>query len=206
MSAPAVSNFRGLSALVAMPDDAGHDTLLKVLRNLGMTVVIADGGENRRREPLPEVDLVLFDADATLSAPLLESLNRTPSIAVIGMETPSRLARLTQLRISTHLMKPLRSSGVFSAVFLAMNEWAERERLSRDREAMAARVRDRRAVIRAVIRVMAHHHIDDDEAFILLRRESMRRRLSLEDLAKKILAASSDPDGEDDDIKALFRL
>jgi AmiR/NasT family two-component response regulator len=211
MSAPTatVSNFRGLRAFVAVPEDAGRKTLLAVLRNLGMVASMVDplGADEPSYEgDLAAADLIIFDADVGQSPALVERLALAPSIAVIGMETPSRLARLTRLRVSTHLMKPLRSSGVFSAVFLATNEWAERQRLRRDHEAMAARVRDRRSVIRAVIQVMACRGCDDDEAFTLLRRESMRRRISVESLACKILAAPSEPEGVDEDIESLFRL
>ena len=48
----------------------------------------------------------------------------TALVAVIGHETPSRLQRAYELEPSAFLMKPIRPSGVFTAVYFAANDTA----------------------------------------------------------------------------------
>jgi hypothetical protein len=69
-------------------------------------------------------DVAFFDADQDFTVPDAD----IPHIALIGMEAPSRLARVVRHRASSVLMKPVRATGVFTALFLAFNEHALRQR------------------------------------------------------------------------------
>lgn len=176
MSGGMITNFRGARALLAMPDDANRAALEAVIARLGLHVV-AEG----------PFDVVFYDADeGTGPVALPEDV---ASVAVIGSEAPSRLLRVARHRSSAHLIKPVRATGVFAALVLAVNEQAARRRAAAERAALADRLKGRRAVIKAVLRLMRERGFDDDEAYVTLRVEAMRRRMSVEAFAAMVAEA-----------------
>jgi AmiR/NasT family two-component response regulator len=172
----AATNFRGARALLAIPDDANRAALVSVLGRLGLTVV-AEGS----------CDVVFYDADE--GSGRLDLPGGVPSVALIGSEAPSRLLRVARQRSAAHIMKPVRGAGVFAALVLAMNEHAARRRAAAETAALAERVRGRRALVKAVLRLMEEHGLDDDAAYAALRVEAMRRRTTVEAFAAQVAEA-----------------
>lgn len=196
MSGPVIQNFRGARALIVHPADTNGEVLTTSLRRLGLDVMVTERSAEAL-EGAPFFDLVFFDADHGLNGVFGdESPPEAAYVAVIGSEAPGRLGRVVRQRCCAHLMKPVRASGVFTAVFLAMNEFATRRREMRERKAMAQRLAGRRLVTKAILRMIAEEGIDDDEAYRMLRRESMRRRLPIEEIARECLCASYGKPGE----------
>jgi AmiR/NasT family two-component response regulator len=113
-----------------------------------------------------------------------------PLIVLVGLESPSRLQRAFDLGPSAFVHKPIRSSGIFSALFFAMNEHARRAEMLERLRAMERRRGSRRFVHKALMQLMSQHGIDDEEAYTLLRKESMSQRLTVEEMAVRILAES----------------
>jgi AmiR/NasT family two-component response regulator len=177
-----VQNFRGVRALVTLPPDRNRDALLDTLRKLGLESAAT----------AEEAGLVLFDADAGEGEPLpwLPGTAPVPLVAVIGLETPSRLQRAFDHLPCAVLHKPVRANGVYTALFFAMNEHRRRQEQAAAMQALEARHGARRFVIKAVLRLMERHGIDDEQAYCLLRKESMRQRLTVEELAVRVLAAA----------------
>lgn len=170
----AATNFRGARALLALPDDANRAALEAVLGRLGLTVV-AEGA----------CDVVFYDADE--GSGRLELPEGPPSVALIGSEAPSRLLRVVRQRSAAHIMKPVRGAGVFAALVLAMNEHAARRRAAAETAALAERVRGRRALFKAVLRLMDERGLDDEAAYAALRVEAMRRRMTVEAFAAQVV-------------------
>ena len=112
---------------------------------------------------------------------------------MIGHESPSRLQQAFELLPSAFLLKPVRPSGVYTAIFFAINGHARDRQLARTVASLEARHRARRLVMKAVLRLMERHGIDDDEAYRRLRKESMRQRLTVEDLCSRILDSDGAP-------------
>ena len=106
---------------------------------------------------------------------------------MIGHESPSRLQRAFELRPSAFLLKPVRPSGVYTAIFFAINGHARDRHIARTVASLEARHRARRVVTKAVIHVMQRHGVDDDEAYRRLRKESMRLRITVEELSGRIV-------------------
>lgn len=134
--------------------------------------------------------MIFFDADSAEvpGLPAGVDLSPVPLIAIIGLETPSRLQRALDFGPSAVLHKPIRASGIYSALFFAMNE-------HRRRSEVLERLRDgrrsaRRFVNKALLRLMDDHGVDDEQAYAMLREESMRQRLTVEELAVRMLAAA----------------
>jgi AmiR/NasT family two-component response regulator len=111
-----------------------------------------------------------------------------PLVAVIGLETPSRLQRAFELGPSAVLHKPIRSSGIYSALFFAINEHRRRSAALQRLRDMEGRRGARRFVHKALLQLMQEHGLDDEQAYAMLRKESMRQRLTVEELAVRMLA------------------
>lgn len=179
------SNFRGARAWVALPEDQNREVLVRTLERLGLSVF----------ERCPDAadvvaglqDVAFFDADQDFTVPDAD----IPHIALIGMEAPSRLARVVRHRASSVLMKPVRATGVFTALFLAFNEHALRQREVLERANLSRRAEGRRVVIKAILKIMKDDDVSDDEAYRRMRVASMTRRISIEEFAAQTLAAST---------------
>ena len=194
MTRPIIQNFRGARALVLLAPGDDRDRLVATLRRLGLLAGVVDPGDadalaTAGREGF---DVLIADTDLGTGALVPPGLAvDAPIIAVIGVEAPSRLGRVVAERAASHIVKPVRSSGVFPALFIAFNEFAQRRREQEHLQRLEARLRQRRAVVKAVLATSASRGVDDDEAFRLLRRESMRRRITIEALSEEIAAATA---------------
>ena len=192
MTKALVQNFRGARALVIHPPDDNRDRLVAALHRLGLLVCALGAGETETAiaAALESCDILFFDADEGMG-PILDgaALPEVPLVALIGVEAPSRRNRAVRARVAGHIAKPIRSTGVFTALFLAFNEFAVRQRRAEERFALEERVRARRFITKAILQLMAEHGVDDEEAYRQLRRESMRRRMTIEALCEEILSA-----------------
>jgi AmiR/NasT family two-component response regulator len=111
-----------------------------------------------------------------------------PTIALIGHEAPSRLVRVVALKCDSHILKPIRTTGVYTALLLAVNGHRDRLRTERDLGVLRQRLSGRREVMKAVLRHMALSGSDEDSAYQRLRQEAMDRRVPIEDVAREWLA------------------
>lgn len=171
------SNFRGARALIQLRDEAGAAVLVRTLERLGLQITDIPS----------EAEILFVDADEDFAAPARD----IPVVALIGSEAPSRLGRVVRQRASACLMKPVRPTGIFTAVFVAFNEHAARQREAQERESLRRRAEGRRVVVKAILQLMAKQGLSDDEAYRELRVASMRRRISVEEFAAEIVAAST---------------
>ncbi|MDO9640784.1 MAG: ANTAR domain-containing protein [Pseudotabrizicola sp.] len=190
-------NFRGLRALLVMGPNTAREGLESALVKLGLTVEMSEMAPCPRETSVNH-DLVFFDADDG-AEPSLEGI-ALPLVALVGSEAPSRLARVVRYRAASHILKPLRSSGVFLAVFLAVNEHNHRSRLEQETQSLRRRLAGRRTVIQAVLSLMGHG-LTEDEAYERLRREAMERRIPIEDMARLVLSIA--PDAGPEKLRAI---
>lgn len=190
MTGRETSSFRGARALVVHADDANREKLVHTLRQLGLVVTeMGSDDEAAIRAARADRDIVFYDSDHTPAAALAEPSD-VPHVALIGHEVPSRLARVARQRCCAFLVKPIRATGVFSALYLAFSEAAERRREAEERVGLAERQRGRRFVVKAILLLCAERGMDDEEAFRWLRRESMGRRVPVERVAEEMVAAA----------------
>lgn len=180
-------NFRGLHGLVVHADDANRRALVATLGKLGLTVTAK---ETATADELLNCDLMFIDADEGMEAmPEAKAeksgLLAVPCIALIGNEAPSRLARVVRRGCSSHILKPIRNSGVFAAVLLAVNSHEHRQETAREIETLRKRLAGRRVVTQAVVAIMKQHRVDQDVAYELLRADAMNRRLPIDQIARE---------------------
>tara|TARA_R110000796_G_scaffold80598_1_gene178355 strand:+ start:1913 stop:2539 length:627 start_codon:yes stop_codon:yes gene_type:complete len=193
MSRSIQKNFRGLRALVITAPDSGYQTLERTLRKLGLEVTVVRALPDTGGTPVP-FDVIFFDADDVGDAVADETaVAELPLIALIGSEAPSRLARVIQNRAASHIFKPVRSSGIFTALLLAMNEHAVRMRHKQVVQTLNRRLAGRRIVTKAVMQMMTGCGLSEEDAYEWLRREAIQRRIPMEDMARHAIGLGPDP-------------
>lgn len=188
MSPRLVQNFSGSRAIICASECGSIEPLARTLANLGLTV------EHRglAGRPLsgdcdslkPDRDIVFLDGDTDVSAtwpyPLPGLLPPVPVIALVGHEAPSRLKALMHCGATAFLRKPVHGAGVYSALFVGVNEHRHRRHLEARLTEHESRRRGRRALIKAIVHLVRHDGLDDETAYEYLRKESMKSRQSVE--------------------------
>ena len=193
MTKPSPFSVRGRHALLIMRDEREISIVRRQLDRLGMSVT-----ETAPEQPIgqkPAVDVIVLDADSVSIETETTSALRgnVPVIALIGTETPSRLKWLLDLRPASFLVKPLRSAGLYTALVVAFDCAQRRSEEAAHIEKLEDRVRSRRVVFAAVLRLMRGHALSEQDAFNLIRQTAMRHRTTIEQLSAEIIALGGMP-------------
>jgi len=186
------SNFRGARACLVLPQDTGCALLVRSLSRLGLDPLVMS--PNDAAQSCEPFDIAFVDADQDFE-PIPQDI---PHIALIGIEAPSRVARVVRANAAAVLAKPLRVAGIFSAVYIAFNSHALRQQEAQERAVLQRRAEGRRPLIKAILKLMQADGIDDEEAYRRLRMQAMRRRIPIEIHAAELLAEDPNtpaPDG-----------
>lgn len=173
-------NFRGRHAVVLHPVSDGIDRLMRQLERVGMSAQIhwpdfpADG---------ERADVIFFDADNGFDGlfPWRSGAAPMPLIALLGSELPGRIEWALNQGFSAHVVKPVQSSGVFSALVIAFANFEAAAQTRCRMNELAARIDGRPAVIRAVVALMTACDIDDAAAYARIRSAAMSRRVAVEE-------------------------
>lgn len=183
-----VQNFSGSLAIICAEGCSSVEALARTLANLGLAV------EHRclTERPIgntctalnPDRDILFLDGDTdvgvTWSVPLPGLLPPVPVIALVGHEAPSRLKALMQCGATGFLRKPVHGAGVYSALFVGVNEHRHRRHLEARLSEHESRRRSRRVLIKAIVHLVREGGLDDEAAYEFLRKESMKSRQSVE--------------------------
>ena len=102
---------------------------------------------------------------------------------MIGSEAPGRLEALFALQPSAYLTKPIRRTGVYSCLAIAMLHHELRRHMNERLFAAEQRISHRRKVISAVVKLMQCEALSEDAAYRTLQRAAMSRRQSIEALS-----------------------
>jgi AmiR/NasT family two-component response regulator len=180
-------SFRGLRALIEHPPGRDRDVLVTQLELLGLRAMAVEIAPS---PPWQDVDIFFFDADAGHGADLDEGLPtfELPTVALIGSETPGRLEAMLAREPSAYLLKPIRSTGVYSSLAIALHQFAAMHAIRRKLASVEDRLRMRRTLLSAVLRVMTQSQVGEAEAFRLLQRAAMAQRVTIEALSAQILS------------------
>jgi AmiR/NasT family two-component response regulator len=84
-------------------------------------------------------------------------------------------------------MKPIASHGVYSAVVMALAEARRREQEFLKVLKLEERIRARRIVVAAIVKLMKKYAIEEPEAFVMLRNAAQQRRSSIESLCAEVV-------------------
>src|SRR5690242_8993836 len=108
-----LQNFRGCHAVIAHPADQNRLVLETTLSKLGLSVAAIDP---QAADAPGMIDVAFIDVDDAGGAHLPWTEGEVPLVAMIGHESPSRLQRAFELQPSAFLLKPVRPSGVYTAI------------------------------------------------------------------------------------------
>ena len=185
MITQAIPNFSNKTALIIHKTDGNVDALLSQLRRFNIESVCQ---WPPRAKDFAPVDIVFFDVDNGFDGMFPWSQAPIPLIAIIGSETPGRLAWAISQNPSAYLTTPIGSKGVFQALVTAFHNHTDRADLQREVADLRERLRCRPLVVHTILRIMSVLAIDEDAAFRLIRDESMRRRVSVEACCQELEA------------------
>jgi AmiR/NasT family two-component response regulator len=186
MRAAGIPVFRGRRALLLHKPDRDRQVLESQLTRLGMLVECRTAADPSQ---WPLVDLCLFEADANKRHifPWASGEPDIPLIALIGSETPERIQWSLAQGVSAFLVKPVRSNGTYLALMQAEHSFVRNSRVLAEINELRERVKSRRIVFKALLKLMKLWAIDEDQAFDRLRSVSMQRSVSVEELCVSIL-------------------
>jgi two-component system, response regulator / RNA-binding antiterminator len=187
-----IKNFRSMRVAVLHAPDRNRQVIVETLTRLGLATTVIDP----QTEPvdaggiIQSAEIMFFDADSPDCSFALGAGGEMhiPTVAVLGLETPSRLERTLHLQPSALVHKPVRATGIYTAIFFAANQHRRHQELRVRLADMEARHGSRRFVIKAVVALIEQYGIDEEQAYKILRRESMQRRLTVEEYAARLLA------------------
>jgi AmiR/NasT family two-component response regulator len=182
-------SFRGLHALINHPPGRDRTVLKTQLEFLGLRVTVDEAAPTQDGT----VDIFFFDADAGQAAGPDEALPDicVPTVALIGSETPGRLEAMLARQPSAYLMKPIRSTGIYSSLAIAMHQYSVIRTMRRQLASAEERLRSRRVLFSAVLRIMNQAQIDEMAAFRVLQRTAMSQRITIEVLSARILSGQA---------------
>ena len=193
MTKPSPFAVRGRRALMIMKDERDIALLRRQFDRLGMSVIEAEPAQ--LQPPAESVDVIVLDADSIpiKSDYALSWKANSPTIALIGTETPSRLKWLLDLQPASFLVKPLRSAGLYTALVVAFDCDQRRIEEAAHLERLEDRIRSRRIVVAAVLQLIRAHALSEEDAFTLIRQTAMRYRTTIEQLSAEIIAVGGMP-------------
>ncbi len=177
--------FRGRKALILHRHGDATRRLTRQLERLGMSVEchwpdFPSGGES--------TDVIFFDADNGFDGlfPWQPGTAPMPLIALLGSELPSRLEWALAQGTSAHIVKPVQSSGVFSALVIGFANFARSNEVQDTIAGLQGRLASRAAVVRAVVRLTQASKVDEDTAFACIRSAAMDKRITVEDYCERL--------------------
>ena len=176
--------FRGLRAMIWHDCDPNRQFLELYLQRLGLRVSCSSAGGKLGEGS--EFNLLFFDSDQDL--PIGELNHDVPMIALVGSEAPSRLQWILGHNAASLIFKPVRSAGIYGSIVFAMNQHEERLSIAAQQERLNSKIRYRKLVIFAVLKLMREQGCDEEQAFSGLRRQAMERRITIEMLCADVLA------------------
>lgn len=182
-------SFRNRRAAIICPDDKDRRVLGDRLIRLGL--VIRAEAAWMPSWAVWQPDVVFFDVDSGSGdlAGSLGDIARRPMIAVVGAETPGRLDWMLRQRPAAYLLRPIRSSGVYTALVMGFHNASARQEFLARIDRLERRARARQVVLAATTRMMETQGLSEQAAYRLLREAAMRQRTTIEDVSARIEAA-----------------
>lgn len=187
-----IKRLRELNVAVMHPRDKTAEELLRQIHRIGC------GHESIWPIPnkIPEnIDVLFVDIDETNPKqikPLLSKMKSAPPaiIAIINYENPSVLEGLFDIGAHAVITKPLRATGVMSAILMARRFWSESKRFRNDLDKLKARVENIQKLNDAKLILMHHRGISDKDAYSIIRKQAMAKRTTTLEIAQSIINAN----------------
>lgn len=114
-----------------------------------------------------------------------------PKIALMGMETPSRITWVIERGVNAFLRKPVKAEGILSTLVLARHHFRSQEKLNEQLEQHQQRHQLRRFLLSAQMLLIREFDYSENDSYALLRRLATNQQKSVEEFCVTFL---SNPD------------
>jgi AmiR/NasT family two-component response regulator len=133
-------------------------------------------------------DVVFFDADMGHEGqfPWPDGFAPMPLIALIGSEAPGRIEWALAQGSNAHLLKPIGSTGAYSALLIAAYAYQFGRNQAGDIRALEDRLRQRPLVVRAILKLMQEERLDEANAWKRMRKMAMSLGMTIEETAETV--------------------
>ncbi|RLM22270.1 hypothetical protein BIY29_12290 [Brenneria alni] len=128
-------------------------------------------------------DSVIFDSDNSV---LIKQISQgswpsLPKIALMGLETPSRLSWVIDQDVDGCLRKPVKTDGILSTIILARHHF-ERHQAHQDMlRQQEIRIRSRRFLLSAQLLLIKELNYSEQQSYDLLRRLATEQQQTVEE-------------------------
>jgi AmiR/NasT family two-component response regulator len=179
---PALANWH---AAILHREHPSVDALKRQLELLHIKVTIA----------WPQIDadctdynVVFFDADMGHQGqfPWPSGFAPMPMIALIGSEAPGRIEWALAQGSNAHLLKPIGSTGAYSALLIAAHAYQAARSQANEIRGLEDRLRQRPLVVRAILKLMQQDRLDEANAWKRMRKMAMSLGLTIEETAEAV--------------------
>lgn len=135
-----------------------------------------------------EADVVFFDVDQGYDGqfPWPAGFAPMPLIALIGSEAPGRVGWGLAQGSNAHLLKPLGSTGVYSALLIAAHAYQQARGQAEEIRSLEDRVRQRPIIVSAVLQLLEEGCDGEAAAWKQLRASAMESGATIEETAEAI--------------------
>nr|WP_310616396.1 antitermination regulator [Pantoea cypripedii] len=135
-------------------------------------------------------DGMIFDSD---NRALIQSMeqNSWPAlakIALLGMETPSRVKWVIDQNINGYLRKPVKAEGVLSTLILARHDFQRQKHLQDQLQQFEHRHQLRRFLLSAQLLLIKEFNFSEQSAYALLRQLATEQQKTVEEFCLIVLA------------------
>ncbi|MBB4062887.1 ANTAR domain-containing response regulator [Gellertiella hungarica] len=181
-------SFEGLKALLLHREHANTEALERQFARIGVRVTRV-WPELEPGLGFGDFDILLFDADMGYDGQFAWAPGEAPmpTIALIGSEAPGRVSWAAAHGADAQMLKPIGSSGAYSALVIATHAFARRKALEQKVETLIGRLNNRERLAEAVAVLMVRHGLSASAAYNRLRRSAMEARVTMDDAALRIL-------------------
>lgn len=183
-----IERLRGLNSLVLHPRDGDAEELLLQLNRIGCRAQAV--WPPPRIDP-ESVDIAFILVQEKPSEPIADYLERQSTrptlIGLAGYESPSVLNHLIGLKVDSVLTKPIRPSGVLTAMVTGRRIWQECRQKDRLIGKLRAKVENSQKLTDAKLILMRLHGIEEQAAYQAMRQQAMESRQTVTEVAEAII-------------------
>ena len=141
----------------------------------------------RPKDPPPAAVRSLTLADPRVEQPSLSRSYLVPSFAT------AKAGESEAIEVLAHILGHGSNSRLYTALVVAFDRAQRKSDEAAHIRKLEDRIRSRRVVFTAVLRMMRGHALSEEDAFALIRQTAMRHRMTIEQLSAEIIAAGGMP-------------
>jgi response regulator NasT len=133
------------------------------------------------------VDIQLNGDDGITLVTQLLAERRVPAIIISAYSDRELIDRASTAGVFGYLIKPISAESLDAQITVAVQRFAEQEKLQQEKQALAQTLEERKIIERAKGIFMRRLNLDEPEAHKRLQQESQKRRVPMIELAKRII-------------------